>query len=209
MKKFLLFLLLVFLVLTITSCGWVRSKPAKILSFESCQNECVIKGFDEGTCLSYFEAEGKASDIGNCLIEGSANCGDKGQCHCYCLYQEKDDLDFLLEDVKRQTGINFEDIQITEMDWSSEYGKLALSGKGYRIIQISSQEIEKIKQYFIDNGFTEDEYNSNLGRITDNYGYIKDDLACLVSLSAILDEQDQPLAGDLNIIKIRCTQYNN
>jgi len=209
MKNFYLSVLVCLLLVITASCGCIRTKPTKTLNFETCQTDCIIEGFDNGTCLSYFETTGDLYDIGNCVIEGSSNCNKKGQCHCYCLYQEKDDLDFLLDDLKKQTNINFEEIQVTEMEWQSEYGKLLLSGKGFRALQVSSQEIEIIQEYFNENSFEINKINTNAGRITDLYGYVKNDISCLVSLSAVLDESDQPVEEDINILKIKCAKTNN
>jgi len=51
---------------------------------ESCNKECLHRGFEIGICK--WEIEMMAGDvgIGKCLVEDSRSCNEEGWCDCYC-----------------------------------------------------------------------------------------------------------------------------
>ncbi len=53
-------------------------------SVEECQSACFKAGYDTGVCKQTTEKTTIDVDLGSCVIEGSENCENKGQCNCYC-----------------------------------------------------------------------------------------------------------------------------
>jgi len=67
--------LIIILVISFNSRYW---------NLETCNSECIHRGYEAGECKWPIEAESLDINIGGCLIPQSRHCGNKGQCNCYC-----------------------------------------------------------------------------------------------------------------------------
>jgi len=83
-KKNIITLIIIFLVLIFILIVLLNSK---YWNLKTCENECIHRGYDSGTCRWPSEASDDSINIGSCLIPQSRHCGNKGQCNCYCDYE--------------------------------------------------------------------------------------------------------------------------
>lgn len=71
------------LVLLVAGCGQNCS------SEEECNAACMEQGYEAGVCLPAVEADPLKIYLGPCVIAGSIDCDDPGDCQCYCM-KDKD-----------------------------------------------------------------------------------------------------------------------
>ena len=72
-------ILIIIVLIVINSQNW---------NLQSCEEECIHRGYDSGNCMWPSEISGDEINIGSCLISQSRHCGNKGQCNCYCEYEK-------------------------------------------------------------------------------------------------------------------------
>ena len=58
--------------------------PERWLSLEECRSVCASEEYVEAVCLPSSEAGPDMVGGAPCVIEGSEQCGDRGQCRCFC-----------------------------------------------------------------------------------------------------------------------------
>ena len=58
---------------------------------DSCERACSLRGAETGGCLWPSEAVTRSLNLGECYIEQSRHCGDRGQCNCYCYDEALED----------------------------------------------------------------------------------------------------------------------
>lgn len=68
-------ILIVILVISLNSRDW---------NLETCNSECVHRGYDAGVCRWASEMNKENIQIGSCIVIDSKHCGEKWQCNCYC-----------------------------------------------------------------------------------------------------------------------------
>ena len=97
----------------------------------------------------------------------------------------KGEVLILLENIEQETGIDFSEIQDVEFKWivkvDPEIAEEIVTGKGFEVEKISSEQYDSIHPFFIDNGFETDIYNFAAGTISGLTGYKKDKAVCTVA----------------------------
>jgi len=122
--------------------------------------------------------------------------------------ETKGEISILLENLKQETGIDFSEEQEVEFPWYIEagggLGEVAILGKGFEAIGVSSQDHENVESFFKEKGFEVDLYNVADGTVAGSAGYKKEEIVCTVAVRMWLNEQGMPIQKDKNDVEIKC-----
>lgn len=72
-------LVLIFILILFLNSGY--------WSLETCNSECIHRGYDMGSCRWPSEMNEDDIEIGSCVVPNSKHCGKEGLCNCYCEYE--------------------------------------------------------------------------------------------------------------------------
>ncbi len=71
-------ILILILIISLNSQHW---------NLETCNSECIHRGYDLGNCRWPSEMNEDDIEIGSCVVSNSRHCGSEGLCNCYCEYE--------------------------------------------------------------------------------------------------------------------------
>jgi hypothetical protein len=98
------------------------------------------------------------------------------------------EINVLLNNLKKETGIAFSDIHSTNFNWIVEIDpqlkEMTISGKGFEVIGISSQKYREIESFFGKENFQVNPYNIAAGTVSGLIGYKKDKIICVLMSGA-------------------------
>jgi len=109
--------------------------------------------------------------------------------------EELDETSAFLINLKEATQLDFGDVYDTELVWN----ELVIGGKGIEAKNMAYQQDEKIKEFFINQEFEEDDYNSSLGVLSRSFAFKKDSMVCILEVTVC----DNCLDEDLSIIELK------
>lgn len=100
--------------------------------------------------------------------------------------EEKDGVSFFLDLLKKETQFDFSRIENSKIDWrvvdeNSDIVIINKEGKEIKAKELSRQEVDKLNDFFQDNGFELDIYNVADGPEGSLSGYRKNKMYCLLS----------------------------
>jgi len=105
----------------------------------------------------------------------------------------QDNISFVLNMVKDETGINFSEISDVEFEWIvSDNGQIVhvpLNGKGMKNENITTEQGNKIEDFFKENDFIMDLYNVADGPTGGIVGYRKNKMYCVIEKEYVLDSE--------------------
>lgn len=114
----------------------------------------------------------------------------------------------LLDNLKKETKIDFLELEPIQFDWMTEGGKEVIVGKGLEAVEISREQAEKIYKFFENRGFEVDPYNVSGGTIVGLLGYKKDQIVCIVieGAAGYKEATDQwvPPEPDRSDVEVKC-----
>ena len=165
-----------------------------------------------------------ASDFPNSCLIGPCGCSPDNShqvkvCDCgpdKCFNRNKcvslDNVSVLLEDLKRETNIDFSNIESVEFQWvvkvDPKIQEINIQGERFNVERISDEQYRNIESFLKNRGFEVDVYNMAAGTISGLTGYQKDQLVCVVIEGATgykeAEGQWVPLEPDKKDVEIRC-----
>jgi len=104
--------------------------------------------------------------------------------------KELDEVSAFLINLKETTGLDFGNVYDAELIWN----ELTVSSKGIEADNMAYQQDEKIREFFINQGFEEDALNSRFGVLARSYAFKKDSLVCILEINMCDDCLDEGLA---------------
>ena len=118
----------------------------------------------------------------------------------------------LLTNLKKETSINFSEIESGELKWVVEVDprvqEITIGGKGFEAERISSEQYDSVESFFVKNTFEIDLYNMATGTISGLVGYKKDQTVCTVAggVTGYKEAEGQWIPPEPNIkdIEIKC-----
>jgi|GEM_PF-1416985 len=128
----------------------------------------------------------------------------------------KDAISELLENLEKETGMNFSAIQPTEFKWivkvDPKVEEVAIQGKEFEAKRISAEQYESIGSFFVGIGFEVDLYNIADGTVSELVGYKKDQIVCTVAGGATgyKEAEGQWIPPEPNIkdVEVKCGKGN-
>jgi hypothetical protein len=147
-------------------------------------SDCVVFGQDGDCNCGCFNKDYQWKKEGDCFCAAPSSCKCvSGKCEGV-FEEKKDEISVLLEDLKLETGIDFSEIQDVEFKWivkvEPEITEETVTGKGFEVNRISSEQFDSIYSFFKDKGFEADPYNFADGTVSGLRGYKKDKAVCTV-----------------------------
>ena len=99
---------------------------------------------------------------------------------------EPGEISNLLIDLRRETEINFSEIESVEFNWliaseGTSTDQIDVPGRGFAAWEISDAQQRFIENFFESQGFEIDLYNIFAGTISGATGYTRGSIVCLVS----------------------------
>jgi len=126
--------------------------------------------------------------------------------------EEKDEITNLLEELKKETGIDFSEIHDVKFKWIIEVDpkvkEVNVKGKGFEVTGITDEQYLVIEPFFQGKEFEIDLYNVSAGTVAGAVGYKKDDIVCLIvaGITGYKEAEGQwiPQETDKNDVDIKC-----
>ncbi len=119
-----------------------------------------------------------------------------------------DELEQLLNGLKEETSLAFSEIQPADFNWMTGSGEgtnqMSVSGKGFEVTGISSDQEQEIKDYFVAQGFTADINNAAAGTVSRLSGYTKEKVVVLVETNVTGGEEGMEAENVTYDVKVRC-----
>ena len=128
--------------------------------------------------------------------------------------ETKDDIVVLLENLQKETGIDFSSVEDSEIDWQikKEEGarQISLVAKSFEAERISDQKYQMIDSFLKKNGFEIDVYNISAGTISGATGYRREETVCSV-IGGVTGYQEAtgqwiPSEPDKKDVRVKCGQ---
>lgn len=122
-----------------------------------------------------------------------------------------DELETVLNNLQETTALAFSDVQVVEFEWMYEgedraVERMSVTGKGFEVIEISSDQQREIEDYFEAQGFENDLYNAAAGVAGSLAGYKKDDLVCQIESGVTGGEEGLEAENVTYDVKVRCAK---
>jgi len=133
--------------------------------------------------------------------------------------EEEDEITNLLEDFKKEAGIDFSEICDVEFKWITEVDpkvkEVNVRGKGFEATGITDEQYLSIEPFFQGKEFKMDLYNVSAGTVAGAVGYKltspagrKDDIVCLIVAGVTGYKEAEggwtPQETDKNDVDIKC-----
>jgi hypothetical protein len=82
MKDWIKVVIILLIIKVIVLVGLFFFSPS--LNLESCDDECVWRGYDFGVCAQPSESLEDDEKAGKCVVQNLEHCEKRGLCNCYC-----------------------------------------------------------------------------------------------------------------------------
>ena len=202
---------------------WVYQSSEPLVPKESIgeqEQACVDAGGQVSTSLCCKST----NDFPNLCLIGPCACAPDNShqvkiCDCgpdKCFNRSKcvslDNVSALLEDLERETNIDFSNIESIEFRWAvridPKVQEINIQGEGFNVERISDEQYRNIESFLKNRGFEIDVYNMAAGTISGLTGYQKDQLVCIVIGGATgykeAEGQWTPPEPDKKDVEVRC-----
>ncbi len=122
-----------------------------------------------------------------------------------------DALADLLNGLKEETQLAFTDVQAVDFEWMYEgedkaVERMDVTGKGFEVTEITSDQQQEISDYFEAQGFTNDLYNAAAGTIGSLAGYTKDDIVVQIESGVTGGEEGMEAENVTYDVKVRAAE---
>jgi len=121
--------------------------------------------------------------------------------------ETEDEISKILNNLKKETGIGFSEIESAEFIWYVEGQDGTVQGKGFEVKGILSNENLMVEQFLENQGFEVDLYNISDGTIVGSVGYKKNQIVCVNIGRSQMDGQGNIL--DTGDIEVKCGKIDN
>ncbi|MFC1629850.1 hypothetical protein ACFL11_01375 [Patescibacteria group bacterium] len=98
----------------------------------------------------------------------------------------EDEISVLLDNIEKETGVNFSAIKQVEFKWIAQESRegLTIKGKGFEAKGVTGEKGDKVESFFKDNIFEIDLYNITDGTVVGLKGYKKNNIVCTFARGA-------------------------
>jgi len=210
-------IIIIIAIIIIAGIGyWIYQSMTTPEELTEKEQACINSGGKVSTSLCC----GATDDFPNFCLIGPCGCSPENShevktCDCgpdKCFDGNKcvslDETSGLLRDLKQETGIDFSEEKDVEFPWYIDAGggsgEVAIQGKGFEVMGVSSQDHKDVESFFENNGFEIDLYNVASGTVAGLTGYKRGEIVCTVAGRMWLDKEGIPIEEDKNDVEVKC-----